>query len=87
MQQTIDAGHAKLINQILCANSQDQIQTFIYTRIKELKEHKVEKYVIRRVVDETAEVLNDFNLTDLNSQQSSNIKISKILLDRLKATI
>jgi hypothetical protein len=78
---------SKLINQILLANSQDEMQTFIYTAITELKKRKVQKYLIRRFIDKTMDNLNDYDLSDNNSQQSANIKMSKNVFNQFKSSI
>ena len=68
MPETIAEYRSKLINQILLANSQDEMQTLINTAITELKKRKVQKYIIRRFIDKTMDNLNDYDLSDNNSQ-------------------
>ena len=87
MPETIAEYRSKLINQILLANSQDEMQTFIYTAITELKKRKVQKYLIRRFIDKTMDNLNDYDLSDNNSQQSANIKMSKNVFNQFKSSI
>ena len=87
MPATIDACCCKLTNKLLFANSQDEVQTIIYTAVKELKEHKVHNYIIRRLLDTTVENLQDFKPCDYHSQQYANIKMSKIALNHFKTSI
>ena len=87
MPATIDACCCKLTNKLLFADSQDEIQTFIYTAVKELKEHKVHNYIIRRFLDKTIESLEDIKPCDNHSQQYANIKMSKIALNHFKTSI
>jgi len=89
MPATIDGYHSKLINKILFANSPHEVQTFIYAAIKGLNEHKVHNYIIKRFLDKTVENLKDFNQGDYdyNAQQWNNIKTSKIVINRIKASI
>ena len=87
MPATIDDYRRKLINSLLFAGPQHEIQTFIYTAIKELKEHKVHNYIIKRFVDKTIQNLEEFSPFDYNAQQWANIKMSKIVLNRFKISI
>lgn len=87
MPRIITECRSKLITQILLANSQDEMQTFIYIAITELKKHKVQKYIIRRFIDKTMDNLNDYALSDNDSQQSANIKMSKNVFNQFKILI
>lgn len=86
MSQNIDDYRCKLINKLLFAEPLHEVQTLIYTAIKELKEHKVHNYIIKKFLDKTIQSLQDFNHCDYNSQQWVNIKMSKIVLNRCKTT-
>ncbi|MEO6290157.1 MAG: hypothetical protein ABIO76_09565 [Ginsengibacter sp.] len=87
MPVTIDEYRCKLIDKFLFAGSQHEIQSFIYTAIKELKEHKMQPYIIKRFLDTTANTLQEFNSCDCNSQQWANLKISITLLNQFKTSI
>jgi hypothetical protein len=82
-----DEYRCKLINKFLFADSSHEIQTFIYTAIKELKEHKVHPYIIKRFLYKTEQSLGEFKPTDYNSQQWTNIKRSKVALNTFKTSI
>lgn len=86
MPESIDDYRCKLINKLLFAEPQHEIQTCIYAAIKELKEHKVHNYIIKRFLDKTIQSLQDFNPGDYDSQQWTNIKMSKIVLNRFKTS-
>lgn len=87
MPATINGYRCKLINKILFATSQDEVQRFIDAAIKGLKEHKVHDYIISRFLDKTVQNLEDFNPCDYNAQQWANIQMSKIIFNRIKTSI
>jgi len=87
MPLTTDEYSYKLINKFLFADSQHEIHTFIYSAIKELKEHKVQAYIIKRFLDATVEHLQEYKPTDYDSQQWANIKMSIIFLNQFKSSI
>src|SRR5450432_1414771 len=87
VSSTIDDYRSRLINEILFTTSQDEIQSFIYTAVKGLKENKVHNYIIRRFIDKTLEKLNEFSPHDYNSQQFANVKMCKIVLNKFKTSI
>jgi hypothetical protein len=87
MVAIINAFCGKLTNKLLFADSHDEMQTFIYTAVKELKEHKVHNYIIRRLLDKTIVSLEDMKPCDNNSQQHTNIKMNKIVLTQFKTFI
>ena len=84
MPATIDGYRCKLINKILFAASQDEVQRFIDAAFKGLKEHKVHDHIINRFLEKTMTSLEDFNVFDCSSNQWSNIHMSKIVLNRIK---
>lgn len=87
MVAAINTFCCKLINKLLFADSHDEMQTIIYTAVKELKEHTVHNYIIGRLLDKTIESLGDMKPYDNNSQQYANIKMSKIALTQFKTSI
>ena len=48
MPETIDNYRCKLINKILFADSQEQVQRYIDVAVKGLNENKVDPYVINK---------------------------------------
>lgn len=87
MPVATDDYRCKLINNLLFVDSQQEVQTFIYMAIKELKEYKVHTYIIKRFLDKTVQSLQEYNPCDYNSQQWANIKMSIILLNQFKTSI
>ena len=87
MSLTTDKYSYNLINKFLFADSQHEIHTVIYTAIKELKQHKVQPYIIKRFLDITAEHLKEYKPIDYDSQQWANIKLSIIFLNQFKSVI
>jgi hypothetical protein len=87
MSLNIADYRSELIDKILSANSHNEVQTFIYQTVKELKNDNVYDYIIRRFLDNTKESLQNFKPADYNSQQNSNVKIAKIALDQFKASV
>jgi hypothetical protein len=86
MPLTIDGYCCKLINKILFAGSQEDVQRSIDAAVKGLKDHKVNEYIIDRFVDRAIQSLNDFNPFDNNAQQWSNIQMGKIVFNRIKSS-
>lgn len=86
MPATIDGYRCKLINKILFADSQEQVQRFIDAALKGLKENKLEDHSINRFLDKTIQSLEDFNPFDYNARQWANIQMSKIVFNRLKSS-
>lgn len=74
MALVIDEYSYTLTSKFLFADSPDGIHTSIYTAIKELKEHKVQPYIIKRILETTIEHLQQYKSTDYYSQQWVNIK-------------
>ena len=86
MPATIDGYRCKLINKILFAASQDEVQRFIDAALRGLKEHKVHDHIINRFLDKTIASLEDFNAFDCSSNQWANIHMSKIVFNRIKSS-
>ena len=87
MALIIDEYCYALINKFLFADSPDEIHTSIYTAIKELKEYKVQPYIIKRFLDTTIEHLQQYKATDYDSQQWANIKMGVVFLNQFKSSI
>ena len=87
MALVIDEYSYTLTSKFLFADSPDGIHTSIYTAIKELKEHKVQPYIIKRILETTIEHLQQYKSTDYYSQQWVNIKMSIVFLNQFKSSI
>ncbi len=83
MSLIIDEYPSKLIN----AESPQELQSFIYNAIKEMKEQKVQPYIIKRFLDTTVNTLQGYNTYNYNSHQLANIKMSITLLNQFKTSI
>lgn len=84
-ENIVDYG-CELINKILFAESQCQVQKYIDTAIKGLKENKVHDYIIERFIEKALENLNIFNPFDCDTLQWTNVQMSKIFLNRIKTS-
>ena len=87
MSLAIDEYSYELINKFLFADSQHEVHTFIYSAIKELKQHKVQPYIIKRFLDTTAMHLQEYKPSDYDSQQWANIKMGIVYLNQFKSSI
>ena len=87
MALVIDEYSYTLVSKFLFADSGDEIHTSIYTAIKELKEHQVQPYIIKRILNRTIEHLQQYKATDYDSQQWANIKMSIVFLNQFKSSI
>ena len=87
MSLAIDEYSYELINKFLIADSQHEVHTFIYSAIKELKQHKVQPYIIKRFLDTTATHLQEYKPSDYDSKQWANIKMGIVYLNLYKSSI
>lgn len=84
MSLPLDDFRCKLINKILLAGSQEDVKRFCDGAMKGLEHHKVNGHIIARFVDKMIIELNQFNPTEKDVQQWSNIKMARILFNRIK---
>jgi len=87
MTQTIDDYRCKLINKVLFAGSQKEVRRFIDAAMKGLEEHKVNGHIVARFVDKVISDLEQFNPLDYDAQQWANIKMARILFNKIKHSI
>lgn len=87
MPATIDDYRCKLINKILFATSQDEVQRFIDATVKGLKERNPDDHILDRFLDKTIGSLEEFNPFDCSATQWSNIHMSKIFFNRIKTSV
>lgn len=85
MSETIIEYRCKLINKILFAESRYQVQKYIDTAVKGLKENKVHDYTIKSFIEKALDNLNEFNPFDCNARQWANVQMGKIFLNRIKS--
>lgn len=74
----------KLINKILFAASQQEVKNFISTDIKILEQQKRGKELIGQFVKKVISELESFNPLKQDAQQWSNIKMARIIFNRVK---
>ena len=87
MSENITDYRCKLLNKILFAESQNDVQILIDAAIEGLKQHKVDNYIFDRFLDKTIQNLEEFNPGDYNAQQWANIHMSKIVFNRIRISI
>jgi hypothetical protein len=83
MTQQLDEYRAELINKILFASSQAQVKTFINEAMQAMEQSKVNKHIITRFATRVINDLAAFNPMKKEAQQWDNIKVAKILLNRI----
>jgi hypothetical protein len=84
MSLSLDEYRIKLINHIQHAESQDEVNRYINTAIKALEHNKVNGHIITRFVDKILGELDEFSPMNKDAQHWSNIKMAKILFNRIK---
>jgi len=84
MSLTLNEYTVKLINKILFAGSQEEVKRFIDTAMKALEQNEVNGHLVARFVEKMISELEQFNPMKKDSQQWSNIQMSKIIFNRIK---
>lgn len=74
----------KLVNDILMAATQEEVSELIHNAISQLEGRKVNGYHILRTVEKVDTEINSFIPLDKAPQQWSNIKMARIVLNRLR---
>ena len=87
MPLSSDEYRCKLINNLLFASSQNEVKELIDNGVQELRNHGANGHIVIRFSDKTIKQLQQFNPLNKNSQQWSNIKISRIYLNRIKRQV
>lgn len=87
MTQTIDDYRCKFINKVLFAGSQEEVSRFIDAAMRGLEEHKVNGHIVARFVDKVISDLEQFDPLDYDAQQWTNIKMARILFNKIKRSI
>ena len=84
MQQSLDEYRCKLMNKILFAANEEQVNRFIQAGIKGLILHRINGHIISRFIDKMLHHLADFTSCNPGCRQSINVKTAQILLYQLK---
>ena len=87
MSLTLDEYRCKLVNKLLFAATQTEVQRFIDAGLKGLEAHAVNGHIIVRFLDKIVEDLNEFNPVNYDAQQWSNIKVARILFNKAKRSL
>ena len=84
MPLTLPEYRKKIISDILYAASQEQVNKFIEAAINALEQNRVKGDIIGRIVDKIIEDLDAFSPMNEDAQHWSNIRIARILFNRIK---
>jgi len=84
MSLSLNEHKTKLINKILFASSQAEVQNYSAQAIKALGLKKVDECIIVDFVDKLICELDSFNPMNKDAQQWSNISMAKIIFKRYK---
>ena len=85
MAITLNEYIAKLINKILSATSQEEVERFINAAMKTLDQDKRNGYIIARFLDKIIVELYLFDPMNKDAQQWSNITTARVLFNRIKS--
>jgi hypothetical protein len=85
MGLSLDEFRTKLLNKIVLASCQDEVKRYIDTALKALQQNKVNSHIINRFIDKIMSELNLFNPMKKEAQEWSNIKVARILFNRIKS--
>ena len=80
----MDDYRCKLINKILFAGSEEEVRRFIDGAMKGLEQHKVNGHIVARFLDKVIGELENFNPTEKDTQQWSNIKRARVQFSQIK---
>lgn len=84
MALTLNEYTAKLINKILFASSQGEVERFVEAAMKALEQHKVNGHITARFLNKTTGILDQFSPMKKDAQQWSNITTARVLFNRIK---
>ena len=74
----------KVINKIIFAGSQEEIKECIHTSIRSLEENNAEQPDISLFVKRMISDLESFSPMNEEAEQWSNIKVAKVLFNRIR---
>lgn len=72
------------MNKILFAGSQEEVKQFIDEAMKSLAQNKVNGHFAAHFADKMVCELEQFNPMNKDAQQWSNIRLSKIIFNRIR---
>jgi hypothetical protein len=84
MSLSLNEHKVQLINKILAASSQAEVQNHSDRAIKTLERKRVDECMIDDFVDKLISELDSFNPMNKDAQQWSNISMAKIIFKRYK---
>lgn len=84
MREALDKFKTQVIDDILLAPSQEEVQKTIIAAMETLQEGKVEEKMIHEFVDMISHQLNWFSPLNKDAQQWSNITTARVMLNRWK---
>lgn len=84
MSLSLEEYKTKLTGKILFAVSHEEVERFIDAAMKALVKNKINGHIIFRFVDKIISELDLFNSMKKDAQQWSNIRIARIILNRIK---
>ncbi len=80
----MDQYKVNLIDNILTAQSQDEVKFYIQSAISSLVQNKVNGHLINRFTDKISGELQLLSPMNKDSQQWSNIQMAKIVFNRIR---
>lgn len=84
MPLSLDEYRCKLINKILFASSQEEVERFCNAALKGMQSNNVNGYIIARFTDRIINELDGFTQLNQDAQQWNNIKMARIQFNRIK---
>ena len=84
MKSSLEEYRAALMNKILVAVSQEDIQQLVGRAIKELEQEMTDSYTIAFFTEKCIRELELFNPMNIEARQWSNIKTAKVYFQRIK---
>jgi hypothetical protein len=84
MLSSLDEYHCRLVNKILSAGSQGEVNRFCEAAVKGLETHRLNNHLIQPFVDKVICELEGFNPMNKEAQQWSNIIMARIYFKRVK---
>ena len=84
MAPFLNEQKSTLINRIIFATSQNEVQQLIEATVKSLQQNDTDETVVSDFVDKISTELYQFNAMKNDAQQWSNIKMARIVVNRIK---
>jgi hypothetical protein len=84
MSAYLNEQKASLINKIMFANSQEEVQQFIDASVKSMQQNDKDETIVSDFVDKISNELYQFNPMINDAKQWSNIKMARIVVNRIR---